>query len=348
MQSCLPRQIPKYKPSLNSCLMKTKEYQKIKLGLFVIAGLAIFIISIYYIGHKQTLFGDTTRIVSVFKNVNGLQVGNNVRFAGVDVGTVKSISIINDTAVYVEMQIQSSTIRFIKKQSVAAVGSDGLVGSMVVDILPPTEESVVPIEAGDTISSISQIATADLLATLSTTNENAALLTADMLKITKAINSGEGVLGKLLKDQEMASDLQQSIENIKHVSWASAKTINEINSKLSQIDMNESVAGVFLNDTVATKKVLAIIDDLNQSASEIDSITTRIDHFSKAFEEGDGVVSYALNDTSFVNHLENTIRNVEAASFKFDQNMEALKHNILFRGYFRKLERRKQRALSKD
>lgn len=323
--------------------MKSNQIQRVKLGIFILIGIVIFIVSVYLIGHKQNLFGNTTTIVSVFKNVNGLQAGNNVRFAGVNVGTVRQISILNDTSVYVNMHIDDNALRFIKKQSLAAVGSDGLVGSMIINILPPTTQNHVPIEAGDTIPSISKIATADMLTTLNTTNENAALLTADLLKITNALNEGTGVLGKLINDQKMAEDLQVSIENIKNVSQVSSKTILDLNSKISQVDMNGSVTGILLKDTIAGKKILSIIDNLNRSAVEIDSITGRINRFSSSFENGNGVVHYALEDTAFVNHLENTIRNVQEASFKLNENMEALKHNFLFRRYFRKLEREEKK-----
>ena len=327
--------------------MRTRDSKKIRLGIFVLAGLAIFIASVYFLGQKQSLFGNTTVIGSVFKNVTGLQSGNNLRFAGVNVGTVKRIEILNDTAVYVEMNIQNGTIKFLKKESVATVGSDGLVGSMIINIIPPPGGKGTAISAGDTIPSLSKIDTADMLETLNTTNENAAQLTADLLKITKAINTGEGVLGKLINDQEMAANLRNSLENIEKVSRSSSETVDQVNVILSQIDMNEGIAGVLFRDTVAKGKLLNILDDLERSSAEIDSISRDIRSFSRGIEDGEGVISYALNDTTYVNHLENTLLNVEEASIRFNENMEALKHNFFFRGYFKKLERQQKKALEK-
>ena len=85
--------------------MKNRTAQNLRLGIFIITGVVIFVLAVYFIGNKQNLFGDNTRISSVFKNVDGLQRGNNVRYAGVNVGTVRDITIVNDTSIVVDMLI---------------------------------------------------------------------------------------------------------------------------------------------------------------------------------------------------------------------------------------------------
>ncbi|MFD1096282.1 MlaD family protein [Salegentibacter chungangensis] len=328
--------------------MKKNNSQNLKLGIFVIVGLVLFTLAVYLIGNRKNLFGNTTQISSVFKNVNGLQPGNNVRYSGVNVGTVKSISILNDTSICVDMIISEKTIGLIKKNSLATINSDGLVGSMIVNILPGEKGEPANIRPGDTITSISNIATADMLATLNTTNENAALLTADLLKITKAINDGEGVLGGLIKDKEMAIEFKNSISNLEKTTASAVQTINRINHLVSSIEYDESLASVLLSDTASADKMEMILEDLNHSASEIKLMTSNLNSFSEEIRQGDGALNYVIKDTSFVNNLESTIRNVEEASEKFNENMEALKHNFFFRGYFRRLERQKERAARKN
>lgn len=324
--------------------MKKNNSQNLRLGIFVITGLALFTVAVYLIGNRQNLFGNTTQISSVFKNVNGLQPGNNVRYSGVNVGTVKNITILNDTSICVDMIISEKTIGLIKKNSLATINSDGLVGSMIVNILPGEKGEAKNISPGDTITSISNIATADMLATLNTTNENAALLTADLLKITKAINNGEGVIGGLIKDQEMAEEFKNSISNLEKTTASAVQTINRLNSLVSSVKYDESLASVLLSDTVSADKMEMIIEDLSHSANEIKLMTANLNSFSEEIRQGDGALNYVIKDTSFVNNLDSTIRNVEEASEKFNENMEALRHNFFFRGYFRRLERQKERA----
>ena len=96
--------------------MKTTSGQKIKIGVFVIAGLAVLVLAIFFIGNKKSLFSTTFNVHGRFKNVNGLQVGNNARFAGINVGVVEDIQIVNDTTVNVVLTLNESVKKFIKKR----------------------------------------------------------------------------------------------------------------------------------------------------------------------------------------------------------------------------------------
>lgn len=323
--------------------MKNNASQNIRLGIFVIMGLTLLVLAVYFIGNKQNLFKNTTKISSVFINVSGLQLGNNVRLSGVNVGTVRGITILSDTAIVVDMYIDEKIIPLIKKNSIASISSDGLVGSMIVEILPGKEPSEEFVKPGDTIPSISRIATAEMMNTLRVTNKNAALLTADLLKITTSINNGEGVLGALLKDEKMAVDIKQSISNLKQTTNAATRSFKRINEILDAVNFEESVAGVLMSDTISAKNMSQIIVNLEQSTKEIDSMASNLKQFSGDLKNGKGPLNFVLNDTVFVKNLDMTIQNAEDASAKFKDIMDAIKQSFLFRGYFRKLERQKAR-----
>ncbi|WP_029038732.1 MlaD family protein [Salinimicrobium xinjiangense] len=325
--------------------MKNSNPQNLKLGIFVILGIAIFVAAVYFIGNRQNLFGDSSVITSVFKDVNGLQRGNNVRFAGVNVGTVQNIRILNDTSIAVSMRIDDRTMKLVRKNSLATISSDGLVGSMIVNLLPGENDSLAskPLQPGDTIASISKIATADMLTTLSTTNENAALLTADLLKITNSINEGKGTIGVLIKDEEMANNFKQSIEGLRQSTSTISRMVNRVNVILDEVSYKESVAGVLLSDTIAARQIEGIISNLEISALQISDVTTNLQQFSYDIRQGEGALDYILNNPGAVEQLDATLKNIEEATRKFDENMEALQHNILLRGYFKKQARIKAR-----
>lgn len=328
--------------------MKSNSGQNLKLGILIVAGLTIFTLGVYFIGNKQNLFGDSIMLSSVFKNVNGLQLGNNVRYSGVNVGTVKNIKFLNDTAICVDMLIDRESGNLIKHSSLATINSDGLVGSMVLNILPNSEASSRTIKEGDTLESLSQVATADMLNTLNQTNENAALLTADLLKITNSINAGEGVLGDLLKNETLAQNIQESAANLNETTNSAREGLNKLNRILNAVDYENSVAGLLLSDSTAQKSFSSIIEDLKTTSSQIKEISADLGEFSNSLNSEKGALNYVVKDTSFVNHLDESMQNIEEATFRFNQNMEALKHNILFRGYFRKLERQKAREERKQ
>lgn len=321
----------------------SKSGQNVRLGIFVFTGLFLFVLAVYLLGNRQNMFGNNVKISSVFKNVNGLQLGNNVRFAGVNVGTVRGITIINDTAICVDMFINERTAQLIKKNALATISSDGLVGSMIVNIIPNEIQVLESIETGDTIHSISKIATADMLTTLNTTNENAAMLTQDLLSITSAINKGEGLLGALIKDQGMVNDVKQSLNNLQETTAEAKMTMNKLNQMISSIDLNESVAGMLLNDKASAEQIGAIFDNLEVSSKQIEELTKNLSEFSTAIRHSEGLVNQAIFDTTLVRSLDATLKNVEEASDRLNINMEAMQHNFLLRGYFRKQERQEAR-----
>ncbi|MDX1278496.1 MlaD family protein [Oceanihabitans sediminis] len=327
--------------------MKKSTNQKLKLGVFVILGSLIFITAIYFIGERQNIFAKTFTIGSNFNNVNGLMKGNNVRYSGINVGTVKDITMVNDSTINVSMFIEERMQTHIKKNAIATIGSDGLVGNMIVNIIPGSGTAEI-ISDGDTIKSYSKIGTNEMLNTLNTTNENAALLTSKLLDIANEITSGKGTLGMLINDTIASNDLKQTINYLKLASLEANKTIVEINALVANVDMENSVAGVMLNNEAEAQKVKDMITNLNQSSQDIKLVIDNLNETITKFKEGDGALNYITTDKELVESLKASMENINEGTDKFNQNMEALKHNFLTRGYFRKLERQEKRAAKKQ
>jgi phospholipid/cholesterol/gamma-HCH transport system substrate-binding protein len=294
------------------------------------------------------MFKKTFTINAFFQNVNGLQKGNNVRYSGINVGTVKSIVMTNDSTIKVNMFIDEKIMHHIKKDAIATIGSDGLVGNMIINIVPGKGKEN-PIDNGDTIESYSKIGADDILSTLSVTNENAAILTADLIKITDKLIQGKGTLGILLNDTIMAKELQESVTYLKVTSRNASKSMNELNHIISSIKTSENtVLGMFLNDSISGKKLKTIVTNLEASSMEIDSVLNNINLVVHDFNSGEGAFNYIVKDTTLVNSLKSTLHNINEGTDKFNQNMEALKHNFFTRGYFKKLERQKKRDAKKE
>lgn len=324
--------------------MKRSRAQKIRLGIFVIISTVLFVTSIYLIGQKQELFRKTFKISAYFQNVNGLMKGNNVRYSGIDIGTVNAINMINDSTIMVVMNIDEKIIGHIKKNAIATIGSDGLVGNMIVNIVPG--EGIAELIAnGDIIESYSKIGADDFLSTLSSTSENAALLMVDLLKITNAMTEGKGTLGVLLNDTVMAQDLRKSVSNFKLASYNATKSINELNELLKDIRTDEnSIVGTLINDSISGQKLKSVVSNLENSSEEIQAVIQNINSVVDEFKEGEGAFNYLVNDTTLVTDFRETVKNINEGTAKFNENMEALKHNFLTRGYFRKLERQQKKA----
>ena len=321
--------------------------QNIRLGIFVITGTILLVIAAYLIGNRQNMFGDTFQLKAVFKNVNGLQNGNNVRFSGINVGTVNRIEMINDTTIMVYMIIEEKMRNHIKKDAVATIGSDGLVGSMLVNVVPGEGDALL-VEPGDQLKSYSKIATQDMLSTLNTTNENAALLTADLLQVTQSLTEGNGTLGRLLNDTEMAKDLKQTISNLKNSSQEATTALSKLSEIINSINFDESAAGALVADSVSGRHMRSIIVNFEQSTGRLETLIKNLDTLVVNVKDGQGAVHYLTQDSLLVIQLENTMKNIESGVEKFNENMEALKHNFLTRGYFKKQERQERKEAKRN
>ncbi len=322
--------------------MKKTASQKLKLGVFVVVGTLLLIAALYSIGNRQNLFGSNIIIFTQFKNVNGLELGNNVRYSGINVGTVSKIRMISDNQILVEMLIQEKIGKHIKKEAVATIGSDGLVGNMIVNIIP-RESKKPPVISGDTIQSYSKIGTDDMLTTLNVTNENAALLTADLLKITTEIIEGKGTIGLLINDSIMANDLKRTMYELRKASTGASLAITELKEIISSINQSESVAGVLLSDSVSGQKMKTILGNLEQSSMDISEVSKNLNVVFKDIKEGEGALNYLAKDPALVKNIDSTMNNIKEGTQRFNQNMKALRHNFLFRGYFKKLEKEKNK-----
>jgi phospholipid/cholesterol/gamma-HCH transport system substrate-binding protein len=190
------------------------EKYKVRLGMFIAGGLALFIGAIFIIGKQKNLFDPVFKLNTTFYNVSGLQVGNNVRFTGINVGTVDNITIINDSTVRVDMLIKSDVKKFIKSDCEVTIGSEGLIGDKLVVITQGNSSSPLAKE-GQHLYSTEPVETDAIMASLQVTAENAEVISQEFAEIMVKVNSGEGTLGKLIQDSTIAENLNQTMANLK-------------------------------------------------------------------------------------------------------------------------------------
>ena len=195
---------------------------KIRLGLFVAGGLTLFVLAIFIIGKQKNLFNPVFKLNTTFYNISGLQVGNNIRFSGINVGTVDDISILNDSTVNVVMFIRKEVKKFIKSDCKAAIGSEGLIGSKLIIITQGSYDAPTASE-GQQIESNEPVEMDAIMSSLKVTADNAAIISYQLAEIMIKVNSGNGTLGRLIEDSTIAENLNQTIVNLKK----SSKGLNE-------------------------------------------------------------------------------------------------------------------------
>lgn len=285
--------------------MKSSNF-KVRLGLFVAGGFILFAVAIFLIGRQKNLFNPVFKLTTTFHNVSGLQVGNNIRFSGINIGTVEGIKIINDTTVQVDMIIQRSVQKFIRKDCMVLIGSEGIIGDRLLIITQSISESP-QVLGGQSLKSIEPIELDAIIVSLSVTASHVEIITDELAQIMTNINQGNGTLGRLIQDSTIAQDINETIINFK-----------------------KSSAGVVENMDIIMKSFNKTADNVLISSNQLAEIVTNVN-------QGQGTIGRLIQDTTVAENINQTIINLKNSSKGLDENLEALKSNFLFRGYFRKL-----------
>ena len=318
--------------------MGKQKLSNVKLGIFVISGLVLLVLMLYMIGKNQSLFTRSFELKVRFKNVDGLTAGNNVRFSGIQSGTVKKINIIHATTLEVEMLIDNDIRSNIRKNSIAYIGSEGLMGNKVVNIIPNAVPAPVADE-GDIIQARAQTDLSNALGTLYQTNDNVATISGELLQTMYRINNSVMLKG-LLDDTILLSDLHSSLRNIKASSVHINNSTGIIDETMNGVKGGRGALGVLLADKKAEQDAAQTLANLNAASEWVNVLVTKIDSIAGVLEVSlnnkDGLVYALLQDTAFAGQLGRTLNNVENGTAAFSEDMEALKHNFLLRGYFKK------------
>lgn len=184
-----------------------------KLGMFVTIGLLLFVMAVYFIGKQKNLFGSTFHITSQFKTVSGLEVGNNVRFSGINVGTVEQIQLKNDSTVIVVLVMKEDVRKFIKTDATASIGSDGLMGDKVLTISPGAKSQKM-IEDNGILASVDGIEMHDIMKSVKKSVDNIGVISDEIAIFSHSMNNGNGALARLVKDDKMANSVSNTLSNL--------------------------------------------------------------------------------------------------------------------------------------
>lgn len=326
-------------------MAKKESLSNIKLGAFVLAGFFFLILLLFMLGKNQNLFGNTYSLKASFDNVQGLLAGNNVRYSGIQVGTVKKIRIVNDTLIEVTMNIEKRMLPIIRKNAVVSIGTEGFVGNKVVNITPSRKPGPLAKE-GDILLAGKALDTDKMLQTLSKTNDDIAVISEGLKTIIERINSSSA-LWTILDDQSLPKNVRASIENIRLATVKAGRIVDDLGSVAEDIKKGNGSVGSVLKDTMYAQNLNDAILKIKLAESKVDSLTTQISEvvmdIKYDIENGKGPYKAFLNDTAIVNKIHASLDNIQKGTDGFNQNMEALKHNFLLRGYFKKLERKKEK-----
>ncbi len=319
--------------------MQTAESKRnILVGLFIFFGLVIFIVGIFVLGGQQKSFVKSLRVNAVFNDIGGLKAGNNVWFSGVKIGTVKTIKFYGKSQVEVSMSIEQSAQQYIRKDASAKLSSDGLIGNKLIVIFggnPKTAE----IEDGDILQVQKDLSTDDIMKTLQENNENLIGITTNFKKLSTDIVQGKGTAGALLADSTLANGFRAIVLNLQKTTRTSAQLAGQLGVFASKLNTKGGLADKVMTDTVVFSKLQATADQLQKTAGNASVITDNLTKASNKLNSTDNAMGLLLNDAKTANQVKTTMDNLQQSSQKLNDDLEAVQHNFLLRGFFKKKEK---------
>jgi len=322
--------------------MKTKNNkQKVIVGLFTFFGVLILVIGILTLGGRKNVFEKTITLNTVFNDVSGLQKGNNVWFAGIKVGTVKKVMLSGLGQIDVQINVKKETIDFIHKDAKVKIGSDGLIGNKILVIYGGTPTATT-VKAGDTLVSDVPLNTAQMMNTLDESNQNLSAITSNLKTVSKRMVDGEGTLGQLFTEDSLANSLKITANTLQYASQSIQLLTSNLAAYTSKMQQKGVLANDFVTDTIFFNRLKSASLQIHEASKNAKELTDNLSQVSYRMKDSSNLAGVVLQDKDAADRLRTAVQNIQSGTQKFDENMEALKHNFLFRGYFRKKAKREQ------
>ena len=302
------------------------------VGLFIFIGLAFLLAGILIVGDLRETFSRKMQVYSLFDDVGGLQGGNNIWLSGVKIGTVSNLNFFGKSQVEVTMNIERKAQKYIPKDAMVKISSDGLIGNKILVIYGGTEK-LPAVQDGDTLAVEKTFTSEDMIKTLQENNSNLLAITSDFKILSHKLVSGEGTIGKLLNDSSIYVNINSATASLQIASVRAQQLVSSLVVFSSVLNKKGTLMNGLTTDTVIFNSVKASVLQLQQMADTASLFVTNI---KKAGSNPHSTIGVLLHDEEAGTRLKETIKNLESSSKKLDEDLEAAQHNILLRGFFKK------------
>ncbi len=323
-------------------MKEDKRIANTKLGIVVIASLLFLVFALYMIGKNQNIFGRSFTIIAEVEDVNGLVPGNNVRFQGMDVGTVKSIDMLDEETIHISLLIRNSMQSFIKKNALTKINTDGLMGNKMLQIIPQEGVSET-IEEGDTLQILDQVGTDEMLAKLNTSGDYLQRTLFNLAEMTEKLNQNE-LVWKLLSDTVIITDLKGAIMEFRLAGSNAAAMAKAGKDLIIELEQGDGLVNNLFTDSLMNNNLEKSLEKLEQTSADAAEMMVSMKTLMQNIQKGEGTAGLIMSDSTFREQLVQTLENVESSTYKLNENMEAMKSNFLFRKYYKNQEKARMKA----
>lgn len=316
-----------------------KNTRAFVVGIFIFIGIAIFIVTVLTLGGQQKTFQKSIVVRAIFDDINGLQKGNNIWFSGVKIGTVKKVSFVGNSQVEVDMNIDEASKQYIRKNAKARISSDGLIGNKIIVIYSGASKSP-SVEDGDLLGVEKAMNPDEMMNTFQANNQNLFAITTDVKGITKRITEGKGTAGKLLTDETLINDLHTTMVRLQQASANAERLSANVAAFAARLQRKGTLANDLVTDTIVFNRLRATaaqIESVSKNASiVVDNLNNTSSQLGNSLNNKSTPVGMLLNDEDAAADIRVILSNLQAGSQKLNDDLEAVQHNFLLRGFFKK------------
>jgi phospholipid/cholesterol/gamma-HCH transport system substrate-binding protein len=313
------------------------------LGLFIAVGLGLFILAVLTVGSRQKVFSSTVQARMFFDDAEGLQAGNNVWLSGVKVGTVKKLGLTGDNRVEVTLNIGREEFAHLYNDTHGKIGSDGLIGNRIIVLYGGTP-AAGKLSGNGILTSEKTVSTGDMLATLQENNKNLLAITSQLRIVAGKINEGKGTIGLLLNDAGTAVRLRRTVAGLQTAATTTVRLTGLLDTFAGRLNNQAGLAWQAVNDTMVFHQLRAMMTELRTASTTVAIAAGNIREATEGLSRANTPAGVVLNDTSVASDLKITADHLRSSSQKLDEDLEAMQHNFLLKGYFKK----KAKSAQKD
>lgn len=306
--------------------------KKTWVGLFIFASLIILVGGILSIGNLHSTFVKKMHLVTFFKDVNGLQTGNNIWFSGVKIGTVNKLQFQPDNSVKIIMNIDEMAREYIRKDAHVKIGTDGLIGNKIL-IIYGGSAIAGEAEAGDTLMREPGSLSDDMMAMLAENNKNLLIITNNLKSVTLKIAAGTGTLGKLIHDESLFNNLQTTAQSLVTASTQAKLLLNNLNNFSQNLNAPEGSLHKLTTDTTLFNSLQKSIQSLEYTLADAKQTMAGL---KTALANPNSPLGVLTTDEKSGTVIKSILQNLEKSTITLETDLKALQSNFLLRRYFRK------------
>ena len=232
---------------------------------------------------------------------------------------------------------------YIHKNSFVTIGTEGLMGNKVLNITP-NPDPAPEVEEGDLLYAKRAGYSEEIMQTLSNTSNNIEAISEEFKVTIEKLNNSTGIWN-LLSDTDISKGLKVSVINIRNISGQVNDMASSLRAVINDLQNGKGTAGMLLTNEAASKNLQDAISHINHASQEADDLMNKLhgiaDDLDKSINDTHGTIHTVLRDSTISIKINNSLDNIQKGTASFNEDMEALKHNFLFRGYFKKQAKKK-------